>query len=85
MIIVDGDDELVGRQVFKLINKVYYSKQVWMMYTTFMTNTYEYGTSKRVTRNGPNGYINSNNQRNPGHWVGQLRTFYAGLIRNIRL
>ena len=33
MMVVDGDDELIGRQVFQLLNTLYQKQQVWIIYT----------------------------------------------------
>lgn len=33
LIIVDGDDELIGKQVFKFFNVVFQSKNVWLAYS----------------------------------------------------
>ena len=35
-IIVDGDDELIGKQVFKHINSVYSRTDNWVVYTNFL-------------------------------------------------
>jgi hypothetical protein len=36
MIVVDGDDELLGRQVFRLFNAIFQSKNVWFVYTNYL-------------------------------------------------
>ena len=36
MTIIDGDDFLIGKQVFKLFNAVYQSKDVWFVYSNFL-------------------------------------------------
>ena len=36
MMIVDGDDQLVGRQVFKLYNAVFQKEKVWFVYSNFI-------------------------------------------------
>jgi hypothetical protein len=35
-LIVDGDDELLGRQVLKLFNSIFQSKKAWFVYTNFL-------------------------------------------------
>ena len=35
--IVDGDDELIGRQVLKHFNAIFQEKKVWFMYTNFIS------------------------------------------------
>ena len=36
-IVVDGDDELIGRQVFKLFNAMFQSTGAWFVYSNFLT------------------------------------------------
>ena len=36
MIIVDGDDQLIGKQVFKLFNAVFQKDKVWFAYSNFI-------------------------------------------------
>lgn len=36
-IIVDGDDELVGRQVFKFYNAKFQQDDLWFMYSNFLS------------------------------------------------
>ena len=38
MVIVDGDDELVGKQVFKLVNNFYSIENKWLVYTNFFNS-----------------------------------------------
>jgi hypothetical protein len=35
-VVVDGDDELLGRQVFKLFNAQFQSKGYWLAYSNFI-------------------------------------------------
>lgn len=35
--IVDGDDQLVGRNVFKLFNSQFQAKKSWFVYSNFMS------------------------------------------------
>lgn len=37
-VIVDGDDELIGTQTFKLFNSIYQSKDLWVVYSNFLTS-----------------------------------------------
>ncbi len=34
--IVDGDDEIIGRQVFKLFNAVYFQKKAYVAYSSHL-------------------------------------------------
>lgn len=44
--IVDGDDELLGKQVFKFFNAVFQSKKLWLAYTNFITSRGSLGYSR---------------------------------------
>ena len=48
-IVIDGDDELIGTQVFKLYNAVFQDKGVWFMYSNFVDlNRKSIGYSRRI-------------------------------------
>jgi hypothetical protein len=36
-VIIDGDDALIGRQVFKLFSAVMQQKDLWVMWTNFLS------------------------------------------------
>lgn len=36
MIVIDGDDELIGKQVFKFINAAYQSTGAYYLYSNFV-------------------------------------------------
>ena len=44
--IVDGDDELIGKQVFKLFNSIYQNEELWIVYTNFITEKGLVGSSR---------------------------------------
>jgi hypothetical protein len=44
--IVDGDDMLVGRQVFKFFSAVMQQKDLWVMYSNFLLPSGDIGYSK---------------------------------------
>ena len=48
--IVDGDDELIGRQVFKLFNSQFQEKGIWFMYTNSITHLGSIGFSRVIRR-----------------------------------
>lgn len=48
-VLLDGDDELIGRQVFQLINASYQKRDNWIVYFSFIGNTYMYGVSKALS------------------------------------
>lgn len=44
--VIDGDDELIGRQVLKLFNAIFQERQVWFIYTNYMDSNGEIGYSR---------------------------------------
>ena len=79
---IDGDDELVGRQALKLISSHYQKGKYWIVYTNFWTSRYEIGTSYQI----PKHYFrdSSRYRRFPRHLMGPIRTFYTQLFRLIK-
>lgn len=78
--IVDGDDELIGRQVLKLYNAVFQRDKVWFMYTNFVTPRGNVGFSRPL----PENVIRENTYRNYPFITSHLRAFYTQLFRNIK-
>lgn len=50
---IDGDDQLIGTKVFKLINAIYQREKVYTLYTTFMNK------AKQTLRLGYNKQYNT--------------------------
>lgn len=48
MVILDGDDELVGRYVFKLLNYKYHIRDNWVVYSNYYNSDYAYGVSEKL-------------------------------------
>ena len=44
--VLDGDDYLLGRQVLKLFNAIFSSKDVWVAYSNFLTMSHKAGYSR---------------------------------------
>jgi hypothetical protein len=45
--IVDGDDELLGRQVFRFFNAMFQKKKAFFIYTNFITVAGNLGYSRQ--------------------------------------
>lgn len=45
--IIDGDDYLLGKYVFKLFNAVFSSSDSWIVYSNFLTISNKIGYSRR--------------------------------------
>lgn len=76
-LILDGDDELVGHQVFKLLNAKYQEKDNWIVYTSYFSSKFSYGNSQRVHRDFFEG------KRVRAHIMGPVRTYYNSLYKKI--
>jgi glycosyltransferase involved in cell wall biosynthesis len=79
-LIVDGDDELIGRQVLKLFNAYFQITQAWFVYSNFLLRWIEPGFSRPF----PERVIKSNAYRSYPFVTSHLRAFYTALFRNIR-
>ena len=83
-VIVDGDDQLIGRYAFKLLNTFYqrYS-HIWIAYTNFHASVYTPGTSRPIRSDdyllGPEG------KRLSRHYIGPIRSWKVNLIRRVPL
>lgn len=48
---IDGDDILLGRNVFSLLNAVYLENpELWIAYTNYKSSLFTYGLSSRIER-----------------------------------
>jgi len=90
IITLDGDDWLQNNQVLQKINQAYEDKNVWITYGQYEELHYSKKHKKYFTRQGQCKQIQPNIVRahayRESEWVSsQLRTFYAGLFKNIKL
>jgi hypothetical protein len=79
-LIVDGDDELLGRQVLKLFNSVFQEKKLWFVYSNFLSMTGSVGFSRAF----PVQTIERNSYRSYPFVTSHLRAFYTKLFTNIK-
>lgn len=84
IVTVDGDDALAHNEVLIKLNQVYANPDVWMTYGNFLN--YPTYTKKPVTcKKFPKKVISNNSYRSQ-EWVSShLRTFYAGLFKQVKL
>jgi glycosyltransferase involved in cell wall biosynthesis len=85
-VIVSGDDELLGKQVFKIINAIYQSKKPAVAYTNHFfgklnEGDFELGYSRAYTF----GETKNRLFRFIGQKFGHMRTFLVSLFREIRV
>lgn len=78
--VLDGDDEFLGKQVLKLFNAVFQKEQIWFMYTNFITSVGTLGYSRPY----PQDIIDRNAYRDYGFTVTHLRAYYTKLLLNIK-
>lgn len=80
MMIVDGDDQLVGRQVFKLFNAVLHKEKVWFAYSNFIDSNKKVGFSREI----PLSTVEIRKVRSQLFVTSHLRAFYAALFLKIQ-
>jgi glycosyltransferase involved in cell wall biosynthesis len=78
--IIDGDDELLGRQVLKLFNAVFQKEKAWFVYSNFISIRGNVGFSRPF----PPKVIANNSYRKYPFVTSHLRAFYTQLFLNIR-
>ena len=74
--IVDGDDELVGRQVFKHFNAIFSTQDVWVVYTNFISIRGSIGYSRPFSQTT----MDKNSYRRSAFVISHLRAFYTKLF-----
>lgn len=79
---VDGDDWLADKDVFKVLNEVYSDINIWMTYGQF--KVYPANAIGWCTK-VPDDIIKNHAYRKFEHIPSHLRTFYAGLFKQIKM
>lgn len=82
VVIVDGDDQFLHPKVLSNLNHYYQNRDVWMTYGSYVTSSFDVGPfSKNV------GYrVLKRGQVRDVDWsFSHLRTFYAGLFKQISI
>jgi hypothetical protein len=74
--VVDGDDYLLGKLVFKLFNYGFSDPHTWVVYSNFLSTTDLVGFS----RSYPIEVIRDNEFRNVLFVISHLRAFYTKLL-----
>lgn len=82
IVTVDGDDWLKHKNVLKRVNQEYQKQNVWMTYGQF--ESYPKGT-RGFCRNLQQFVIQKNAYREIEWYTSHLRTFYAGLFKQVKL
>lgn len=86
--LVDGDDELIGRYVINVFNAVYqnsekvHGKSLWYVYCNYKDNWYLYGRSQKV-KSEEEHY--KNGHRVQDLFIGAIRTWKLNLLYNVPL
>lgn len=79
--IIDGDDEIIGKHAFQVMNSAYQKDpNLWVVYSNYKTNYYQYGRSKEVVNDL---FYKIKNRRLHVSSVGPLRTWRVKLIYQI--
>jgi hypothetical protein len=74
--VIDGEDYLLGRLVFKLINFGFSDPDNWVVYSNFLSANGRVGYSRKY----PMEVIRDNEFRNVLFVVSHLRAFYTKLL-----
>lgn len=78
--IIDGDDELLGKQVFKLFNAIYQRDDLWILYSNFITERGTIGYSRPYSK----AIRNKTSFRKAGFCISHLRSLYTKLFTLIK-
>jgi hypothetical protein len=79
--LMDGDDEFVGKYAFHVMNAAYQQQQdIWVAYSNYKTNFYGYGRSRGMTSEYDHA---AGNRRSYISFFGAIRTFRVKVIYNI--
>ena len=79
--LIDGDDEFIGKYAFQVMNSAYQQKRdVWIAYSNYKTNLFIYGISRpyKSRHSHANG-----KKRVSGTFIGPIRTWRVKLVRSI--
>lgn len=80
MMIIDGDDQLIGNQVFKLFNAVLNKQKVWFAYSNFLDSNKNVGFSRPI----PTSATEVRKVRGQLFVTSHLRAFYVSLFLRIK-
>lgn len=78
--VIDGDDYLLGKLVFKLFNAAFSNSDSWVVYSNFMTPNNKIGYSRKY----PVEIVENNQFRKVLFIISHLRAFYTKLLLNIK-
>ena len=79
-IVVDGDDVLVGKYVFKLINAVYFRMRGMVIYTNHIESKREVQLDIGISRSYTDEVKDKNSYRLDSHLFSHLRTTWVDLF-----
>lgn len=85
--LIDGDDEFIGRHAFQVMNSAYRgtkgedNREVWIAYANYKTNFNSLGLSNPYTSRSD--HVTFSGKRKAGSFIGPIRTWRVELIRSI--
>lgn len=83
--LMDGDDELIGKYVFQTMNSLYQKNpDLWVVYSNYKTNTLEFGRSWRIDFDYEH-IDNVTGLRRSLSFLGPIRTWRVKLMFHITL
>jgi hypothetical protein len=85
MLLIDGDDALIGRQVFALLNAVYQKEKPLLLYTQFLYIYPQESILAGTCRPIPEEILKSDSFRDSKKlYSSHIKTMYVDLYRKIR-
>ena len=79
LMILDGDDQLLGQQVFKMFNAIYQKEKIYLVYTQHLTY-YNKNLDIGVSQNYPQNIKKELRYRNYYHLYSQFRSMMSDLF-----
>lgn len=81
-VVIDGDDKLIGKQVFKFVNAQYQANDIWLMYNFYIDDKYSEGFTHEYQPYFPRNFLGRRSYR---FYFSPLRSFKSTLFRKIPL
>jgi hypothetical protein len=84
-LLLDGDDELIGKYAFQVMNSVYQNNpNLWVVYSNYKTNEPLYGRSWRIDYDAQH-IDKKTGKRKHLSFLGPIRTWRVKLIYHITI
>ena len=82
-LLVDGDDELIGKQAFKMMNTAYHDEQTWVAYSAYINVRFQRGRSYPIA--DEHDMLTPHLKRKFGHFISPIRSWRVQVVRAMPL